>query len=180
MFLALLLGLLGSSLASAKIIGWWKFDDGAGTAVADSSGNGYNGTINGTAQWAAGKLNGALQFNGSNNYVNCGVIPVATNGTGALSVCAWINRTVAGDNKVCGNRQVANAPGGGFICTVYNNRMEMDLCDAAGRVLSRDATRPTVAGVNTWTHLTWVYDDAANTLKLYMDGVFPSVQAPVS
>ena len=55
----------------------------------------------------------------------------------------------------------------------------MDLCDAAGRVLSRDATRPTIPGINTWVHLAWVYDDAANTLKLYVNGVL-SVTATVT
>ncbi|MCU0916513.1 MAG: hypothetical protein MUC88_18400 [Planctomycetes bacterium] len=175
--LVLLFGLLASNLASAKMVGRWKFDDGAGTAAVDSSGSGYQGTVNGTPQWVAGQLGGALRFNGSGNYVNCGVIPIATNGTGALSVCAWVNRAVAGDNKLCSNRQGNNAAGGGFTCAVYNNRMEMDLSDAATRVLSRDATRPTVPDINTWVHLTWVYDDAANTLKLYMNGVLSTTAA---
>lgn len=169
--LALLLGLLGSGIASAKIVGWWKLDDGAGATAADSSGSGYRGTVSGTATWVAGRLNGALQFNGTNTYINCGVIPIATNGTGALSACAWVNRGVSGDQKLWSNRQVANAAGGGFTCTIYNDRMEMDICDAAGRVLSRDATRPTVPAINTWVHLAWVLDNNANTLKLYMNGV---------
>ncbi len=169
--LALLLVLVTSSLAGAKLVGWWKLDDGAGTAAVDSSGDGYNGTIVGTPQWIPGQLGGALRLSGSGNYVNCGVIPIATDGTGAISMCAWVNRAVAGDNKLCSNRQASNAAGGGFTCTIYNNRMEMDLCNATGRVLSRDATRPTVPPLNTWMHLTWVYDDNANTLKLYIDGV---------
>jgi len=177
--LALLLGLLASSLASAKLVGWWQFDDGAGTTAVDSSGNGYNGTITGTPQWVAGQLDGALKLSGSSNYVNCGVIPIATNGTGAISVCCWLNRAVSADHKLCSDRQGNNAAGGGFTCTIYQDRMEMDLSDAAGRVLSRDATRPTIPGVNTWVHLAWVYDDAANTLKLYVNGVL-SVTATVT
>ena len=46
----------------------------------------------------------------------------------------------------------------------------MDLCDATTGFYSRDATRPTIPGINTWVHLAWVYDDAANTLKLYVNG----------
>jgi hypothetical protein len=169
--LALLLGLLAASVVSAKVVGWWTFDDAAGTAAIDSSGNGYNGTITGTPTWVAGQLAGALKLSGSSNYVNCGVIPIATNGTGAISVCAWVNRAVAGDHKLASNRQASNAAGGGFTVTIYNDRMEMDICDATGRVLSRDATRPTIPGINTWVHLAWVYNDAANTLKLYVNGV---------
>ena len=170
LFLVLLLGLLASSVAGAKTVGWWKFDDATGTTAADSSGNGYNGTINGTPTWVAGQLAGALKLSGSSNYVNCGVIPIATNGTGAISACCWLNRAASGDHKLASNRQVSNAAGGGFTVTIYNDRMEMDLCDATSRVLSRDATRPTIPGINTWVHLAWVYDDAANTLKLYVNG----------
>jgi hypothetical protein len=171
LLLALLLSLMTSGIAGAKLVGWWKFDDGTGTTALDSFGNEYHGTINGTPQWVAGQLGGALQFNGSNNHVDCGVIPIATNGTGAISVCAWVNRAVAGDNKLASNRQVANAPGGGFTVAIYNDRMEMDISDATGRVLSRDANRPAVPGVNTWVHLAWVYSDAADTLQLYINGI---------
>jgi hypothetical protein len=170
LLLVLLLVLLAPSMAGAKIVGWWKLDDGAGTTAVDSSGNKYNGTIVGTPQWVAGQLGGALKLSGSSNYVNCGVIPIATNGTGAISVCFWVNRAASGDHKFCSNRQGNNAAGGGFTCAVYQDRMEMDLSDASTRVLSRDATRPTIPGVNIWVHLAWVYDDAANTLKLYVNG----------
>lgn len=165
------LSLLVCNPARAKIVGWWKFDDLAGRTAVDSSGNGYHGAITGTPQWVAGQLGGALRLSGSSNYVNCGLIPTATNGTGALSFCGWVNRAVAGDHKLCSNRQGSNAVGGGFTCAIYNNRMEMDLSDATTRILSRDAARPTVPPVNTWVHLAWVLDDAANTLKLYINGV---------
>ncbi len=179
LLLVLLLGLLAPSMAGAKIVGWWKLDDGAGATAADSSGNKYNGTIVGTPQWVTGQLGGALRLSGSGNYVNCGVIPIATNGTGAISVCFWVNRVASGDHKFCSSRQGNNAAGGGFTCAIYQDRMEMDLSDATTRVLSRDATRPTVPGTNVWVHLAWVYDDAANTLKLYVNGAL-SVTATVT
>jgi hypothetical protein len=156
--------------AYADIVGWWKLNDGGGTLAADSSGNGHDGTVSGTAHWVAGQLGGALQFDGAATYVNCGVLSVATDGVGGLSVAAWINRSAAGDHKLCSNRQVDSSAGGGFTCAIYNNRMEMDLEDAKGRLLSRDGTRPTLPGVNTWVHVAWVYDDPADTLKLYVNG----------
>ena len=45
------------------LIGYWNFDEGTGTVAHDTSGSGYNGTVNG-ATWVAGKINGALSFNG--------------------------------------------------------------------------------------------------------------------
>jgi hypothetical protein len=73
-----------------SLVGWWKLDEGSGTTANDSSGNGNNGTINGTPTWVtAGKLGGALQFNGTNTYINVG------NGTSlqmrdALTIAFWI------------------------------------------------------------------------------------------
>jgi hypothetical protein len=46
----------------------WKFDETDGNIAYDSSGNGYHGTVNG-AQWTSGKDGGALEFDGSNDYV---------------------------------------------------------------------------------------------------------------
>lgn len=50
------------------LIGWWKFNEGVGTAVIDYSGFGNNGTFVGTGNaWGAG----GLTFNGS-GWVDCG------------------------------------------------------------------------------------------------------------
>jgi hypothetical protein len=38
------------------LAGWWKFDDGAGTSAADSSGNGLTMTLSGSPSWVAGKI----------------------------------------------------------------------------------------------------------------------------
>lgn len=52
------------------MLGWWKFDDGSGTAAIDSSGNNNNGTLNGVS-WVTGKVgSGALSFNF--DYVDMG------------------------------------------------------------------------------------------------------------
>ena len=37
-----------------SLIGWWTFDEGAGQALYDSSGNGYQGAWQGTAAGANG------------------------------------------------------------------------------------------------------------------------------
>jgi len=63
-----------SSTASAGLVGWWKFDETSGNVAKDSSGQGNDGNIVGTAQWMAGKIDGAFQFNGS-TYINCGNKP---------------------------------------------------------------------------------------------------------
>jgi uncharacterized protein (TIGR03790 family) len=71
------------------LIGYWNFDEGSGTIAHDTSGSGYNGTVNG-ATWTVGKINGALSFNGTTNNV---VTPDIALGS-TFSVSAWVNPAV--------------------------------------------------------------------------------------
>jgi hypothetical protein len=62
----------GSSDSCAGPVGEWKFDEGSGGSVNDTSGNGAVGSWNGTGtRWTVdGKYNNAGKFNGSDDYVN--------------------------------------------------------------------------------------------------------------
>jgi hypothetical protein len=51
------------------LAGFWNLDEGTGTVVADSSGNGNDGVFVGEPVWVAGQVGTALQFNGVDNYV---------------------------------------------------------------------------------------------------------------
>ena len=63
-FSLVLLATLLTGAARAEdpnLIGWWTFDEGAGTIAHDASGHGYDGTVT-DALWAAGIHGGALNF----------------------------------------------------------------------------------------------------------------------
>jgi hypothetical protein len=68
--LALSVALAGTT--RAELVGWWRFDEGSGTVASDSSTNGNDGSLNGNPKWVAGHLGGALEFDGSGDYVDCG------------------------------------------------------------------------------------------------------------
>jgi hypothetical protein len=74
------------------LVGYWSMNEGAGTKVNDSSGNGNTGTITGAA-WTNGKHGNALSFNGSSDYTN---VPDATllNPTN-ITMSAWVKTTTA-------------------------------------------------------------------------------------
>ena len=59
------------SFASAGLVGWWKFDETEGTTATDSSGNGNNGTLQGSPVWRpqGGKIGGAIELSGKGDYV---------------------------------------------------------------------------------------------------------------
>jgi len=66
----LVLGMAAS--APAEMVGYWRFDQGSGNVAIDSSGNGNDGTFNGDPQWAAGYFGAALEFDGSDDWLDCG------------------------------------------------------------------------------------------------------------
>lgn len=99
--LSVLMFLLSAGMAiflnpeDAKAAGemaYWNFDEGTGTTVADSSGNGNTGTLlNGTV-WTTGKRWNALQFDGVNDYVDLGSdASLNFSSADSFSISSWIN-----------------------------------------------------------------------------------------
>lgn len=69
------------------LVAYWKFDEGSGNTAYDCSGNGNDGSLHG-ATWVDGKVNKALSFDGSNDYVevpNNDILNVSN-----LTIIAWI------------------------------------------------------------------------------------------
>ena len=72
-FCIMVLGTAGS--ASADLIGYWKLDEGSGSIAYDSGIAANDGTLHGGPQWVSGMIGGALEFDGSDDYIDCGNDP---------------------------------------------------------------------------------------------------------
>jgi N-acetylneuraminic acid mutarotase len=70
------------------LVGWWKFDETSGTVAYDSSGNGNDGNLMNGPTWATGKIGGALNFDGTNDYVKIGASSVFD--LQRISISAWV------------------------------------------------------------------------------------------
>jgi len=85
------------------LVGYWKFDEGAGSAVVDATGNGNDGVVvegrvadagkHGVPQWRSGKVGAALKLDGDNDWVR---VPASksideTGDLNGVSVSAWVN-----------------------------------------------------------------------------------------
>jgi len=85
------------SFTTGKLVGWWKFDDVAGTKAADSAGNGHTGNVQlvwsgeptDSAWDGAGLDGGCINFDGNIQVA----IPSAALATinNAVTVCVWVN-----------------------------------------------------------------------------------------
>ena len=71
------------------IVGHWTFDESKGSIARDVSGHGNHGSVKGGAKWTKGIVGGALEFDGTDDFV---VIPNESQFdiTGSITVSAWI------------------------------------------------------------------------------------------
>ena len=73
-------------------VGWWKFDEDSGNIAHDLTCSKYHGTLNGNPAWATGHLNGALDFDGTGDFVTYWH-PDEFDITGSITVSAWVKVT---------------------------------------------------------------------------------------
>lgn len=69
------------------LVSYWKFDEGSGNIAHDSVGP-NDGTIHG-ATWAEGLINGALSFDGIDDFVDVGTDP-SLDLTSQFTIGAWV------------------------------------------------------------------------------------------
>ena len=72
-----------------SLVGWWKFDEGMGQVAVDWSGQGNHGALQGDPQWAPGQVGDALEFDGSDDFVDCGANEIFNIDTN-ITVMSWI------------------------------------------------------------------------------------------
>ncbi|BCU77169.1 LamG-like jellyroll fold domain-containing protein [Luteolibacter sp. LG18] len=65
-----------------------RFDETSGTVAADSSGNGWNGTVAGGATFSAGKFNNAVNLSGSSQYASLPTGVMA--GYSNFTIATWV------------------------------------------------------------------------------------------
>jgi regulation of enolase protein 1 (concanavalin A-like superfamily) len=95
---------MGAGVATAGLVGYWPLDEGLGSVAKDASGNGHNGTVNGTANWVDGPdgFRSALTFGtGGGLGVDCGKWnPSAA--TNQVTIACWVNWLAGGSSTYQG------------------------------------------------------------------------------
>jgi hypothetical protein len=151
------------------LTGYWKFDEGAGTTIGDSSGHGNTGTLISAPTWTSGKLGGALNFNGSSAYVNLGN-PSSLSTSGSVTVSAWVNLANTSGIKTIAGRWGLPSSQHSYKIASIGGKFYMDV-SGSGSGDNYLQTNTTLA-VGRWYHVVGVYTAGVSpTLNVYVNGV---------
>ena len=153
-------------LEDFRVIAHWKFDETAGGIARDSAGD-KDGTLHGDPVWqpTGGKVAGALQLDGINDYVSTAFSLNPKDEP--FSVFVWIKTDSAGQ-AIISQTDGTTGFGSAWLCTDPSH----------GRLMSRLMEVPfgpleseSVITDGHWHHIGLVYDLDATRRHLYVDGV---------
>jgi hypothetical protein len=149
--------------APPGLVAAYSFDEGAGTTVADASGNNNTGTLLGATWTGSGKFNGALSFNGTSSRVdvsNAASLQLTT----AMTLEAWVNPTTITSKW---RDVIYKGRDNYFLAATSTNTSKPVGAGIIGGVNTKAIGTAPLA-TNTWTHLATTYDGAA--LRFYVNG----------
>jgi len=152
--------------ADFRLIAHWKLDETEGNIVHDSSFGGNDATVNGVPTWqpTAGQVDGALQFDGIDDYVST---PFVLNpADGEFSVFAWIKGGAPG--QVIISQTDFGGIGQVWLCTDPSEGKLMTELKGAGRT-GRPLISQTVITDGDWHRIGLVWD--GSNRMLYVDDV---------
>ncbi|MFL5303962.1 MAG: LamG domain-containing protein [Polyangia bacterium] len=157
---------------SRDLVAHWTFDATGGTNVADSSGNGYEGTLTGGTWISSGRFSGALSLASGDSVAVAGFPQAAASWT----VSVWLRMSAAelaastADFSMIISTELQYAGGWEIALDNRPSYQRFDASYFAGATVN-DYVRTVCACIEAdrWIHLTSVWDGAAEKLTLYRD-----------
>jgi hypothetical protein len=145
-------------------VAYWPFDEDQGTIAHDAVG-GHHATVHNT-EWQAGKINGALHFNGFDAYVDMGISDIL--GPEFMTLCMWIRPSHMGGVRYIANRSHIIDDLTDYSVLIHGSRRIEFVFDermsGAGSVTSM-----TQVALEEWTHIAVTRSPAEGVL--YINGV---------
>ena len=152
------------------LVAHWRFDEGVGDVVNDSSGNGRTGFAAGPGwTWVAGQFVSGMHFSGV-DYVTAGGIPPATP---SYTVSAWVLIQASELGGPVANILSTEVPGAGWavFATLGPGPPSYVFRYANNAAQGYGVATCTCVAPGVWTHLAAVVDADASTLTLYVGDV---------
>ena len=159
---------VSSDIITSPISQWKMNDNLATTNVIDNVGSNTGTSVQNTDQLdTTGKINGALTFNGTTDYIDCGADASLNWGAGDGSVTAWFKTAdlgivqtilLKGRRYAGGKRYNIYVQANGYVAFNIDDNIDSKVVD--GDTIDLDD--------NTWHFACGVRD--GNNLRIYVDG----------
>lgn len=149
----------------SPLVAHWKLDETGGGVAYDSAGD-NDGVVHGSPAWrpAAGRISGAIELDGFDDYVTAG--PVLDPADGAFSVFAWVKggnpgQVVVSQAGATGQTWLGAEPQSGELMTGL-------VPPPAGRTVTEPLVSEVVITDGAWHHIGFTWDGSLR--HLYVDG----------
>jgi Tfp pilus assembly protein PilX len=145
----------------------WKLDETSGTTAVDSVG-GHDGTLNNGPVWSTGQIDGALDFDGSNDAIRVTHADTLSL-TETMTFTAWVNASSFGSTY----QTIIAKDGGGGGSNYYFGTWQQELVFGffSGGFFREVFTSGLNLQPGTWYHLAASFNNSMNLVLLYLDGV---------
>ena len=166
MLVLLLWAPYGSAWTIDDMVSYWSFDEGQGTIAYDSVGD-NDGAING-ATWTTGQINGALSFDGVNDYVDLPDTVKNYLGT-SYTFSIWIKpKAIPGIHCIAAYRRSTLDIGYQTLLQLQHNNSDVQfIVGSLGN--NAIASYPDALTTNTWYNIVGIRE--GNLLNVYVNGV---------
>jgi len=174
-------------------IGWWDLDECEGATVHDMSGNGNTGSIsigasgsqttvgscgvgNTAAAWsngASGKYNASLNFDGTDDDIDCGNDNNLHFTSSDFTLSAWVKFNA--DGYIINKRRASATSA--YYLIISNSGIKAGIGDGITFVSVPD--NPTTLSSSTWYHLVATFDRDGN-LTTYVNGKLDGTPESIS
>lgn len=156
--------------ATSDLVAHWKLNEGSGTAISDSSGNGRNGVMNG-ATWTTGNIGAGLSFDGINDYINLGDILDA--GSGNMTVTAWVKFGALNANQKIAIKSHSLSPWLSWQLQLWGSQPQTNGVEPMFTLATTDIGYYSAGywgeiSADTWYHISGVKN--GNSLLFYLNG----------
>ena len=148
----------------AGLVAHFAFDEGSGTVAGDSSGNGNDGTFTGNPPWVAGKIGGALEFDGRHDYIEVPDSP-SLDITDAITIAAWVNPQSTGDYRWLVAKEAWGAEQTYGLCFTPSESIEFGI--SSGTAWLYRQTAETIRN-GIWSHVAGQYSPPY--IKVFING----------
>jgi hypothetical protein len=159
----------------AGVAAYWPLDESYPGAGALELEGGHDGSYVGSPIPQAGKVGGALGFDGSTNYVRVPNHPDLEVGTEDFSLSGWVYPTaISGINSIVDMRSATR----GYHVALADGKLTGQLDDANGFANYQSSA---VVPTGEWTHFVMSVARGSNTgLKIYLNGQLDSSHDPTA